>query len=88
MAGALLIPHVSAMMDLIRRALEDEDKTEAALKLAVGTIGDLADTFPGGEIKEFLLADWVAVALKNKSRLSSDSKKTMRWAREVSVGQS
>lgn len=72
-------------MDLIRRALEDEDKTEAALKLAVGLIGDLADTFPGGEIKEFLLADWVAIALKNKSRVSSESRKTMRWARDVSV---
>ncbi|KAF8513401.1 armadillo-type protein [Gautieria morchelliformis] len=81
--SALLIPHISAMMDLIRRALEDEDKTEAAVKLAVGLIGDLADMFPNGEIKEFLLADWVAIALKNKSRLSSDSKKTMRWAREM-----
>lgn len=72
-------------MDLIRRALEDEDRTEAALKLAVGLIGDLADTFPSGEIKEFLLADWVAIALKNKSRVSSESRKTMRWAREASI---
>jgi importin subunit beta-1 len=71
------------MMDLIRRTLEDEDKTEAALKLAIGLVGDLADTFPTGEIKEFLLADWVALALKNKSRVSSESRKTMRWAREV-----
>ena len=74
-------------MDLIRRALEDEDKTDAALKLAVGLIGDLADTFSNGEIKEFLLADWVAIALKNKSRVSSESKKTMRWAREVRITQ-
>lgn len=73
------------MMDLIRRTLEDEDKTEAALKLAIGLVGDLADTFPNGDVKEFLLADWVAFSLKNKSRVSSETRKTMRWAREVSV---
>lgn len=71
------------MMDLIRRTLEDDEKTETALKLSIGLIGDLADTFPNGQIKEFLLTDWVAIALKNKSRVSAETKRTMRWAREV-----
>jgi len=71
------------MLDLIRRTLDDEEKTDAATKLAVGLIGDLADTFPNGQIKEFLLTDWVAAALKNKMRVSAETKKTMRWAREV-----
>jgi len=78
-----LLPHVSAMLDLIRRSLEDEDKTENAIKLGVGLIGDLADTFPNGQIKEFLLTDWIAAALKAKSRVSPETKKTMRWAREM-----
>lgn len=71
------------MMDLIRRTLEDEEKTEASIKLSIGLIGDLADTYPTGQIKEYLLSDWVAVALKTKSRLNPETRKTVRWAREV-----
>lgn len=82
--AALLLPHVSAMLDLVRRTFDDDERTDAAMKLGFGLIGDLADTFPNGQIKEYLLADWIALSLKNKSRLSPETKKTMRWAREVS----
>lgn len=72
------------MLDLVRQIFDDEEKTDTAMKLGFGLIGDLADTFQSGQIKEHLLADWIAISFKNKSRLSLETKKTMRWAREVS----
>ena len=49
-----------------------------------GVIGDLADCFPGGEIKELLLSEWIASELRSKARLPPDVKKNLRWARDVS----
>ncbi|KZT37128.1 ARM repeat-containing protein [Sistotremastrum suecicum HHB10207 ss-3] len=79
----LLLPHVPSMLELIQRTLHDEDRTELGAKSAIGLLGDLADTFPHGQIKDLLLADWIQAQLRAKSRLSPDAKKTLRWAREM-----
>ena len=80
----LLLPHVPAILDLVQRVIADTDTTGESLdKLAYGVIGDLADTFPNGQIKRYLLSEWVALALSSKHRYSSETKKTIRWAREV-----
>lgn len=71
-------------MELIQRCLADEERPESVVKLALGLVGDLADAFPNGEIKAYLLTEWLAQALRQKTRLSGDTKKTVRWAREVS----
>ena len=49
-----------------------------------GLIGDLADSFPNGQLKRLLLQEWFASELRNKRGLSAEAKKTMRWAKEVS----
>lgn len=71
------------ILELIQRCLSDDERTEPLVKLAFGLIGDLADCFPNGEIKGYLLQEWIANELRNKRGLSAEAKKTMRWAKEV-----
>jgi importin subunit beta-1 len=52
-------------------------------KLSYGLLGDVADSFPNGEIKQLLLVNWIASELRSKQRMPQETKKTMRWAREV-----
>jgi hypothetical protein len=71
------------MLKLVRQVYEEEG-TDLTLKTGAGLIGDLAETFANGQLKEFLLRDWVVAMLKTKTR-NADLKKTLRWAREVSM---
>lgn len=79
----MLLNHVQTILELVQRCLADEDRSDSVVKLSLGLVGDLADSFPNGEIKQLLLAEWLAQALRSKARLSSETKKTLRWAREV-----
>ena len=81
--ATLLLPHVQSMLELVQRCLADEERTESLVKMSLGLVGDLADTFAAGQIKRFLLSEWLATALRSKNRYSSETKKTIRWAREV-----
>ena len=80
---SLLLPHTSNILDLIRRCLADEERTDAIVRLSYGLIGDLADSFQQGQMKQLLLQQWLATELRTRSRMSTETKKTMRWAREV-----
>lgn len=53
------------------------------MRLSYGLIGDLADCFPEGSIKQLLLSGWIASELRAKQRMPDETKRTMRWAREV-----
>lgn len=79
----LLIPYVPTILELAHLILEDENSGEPLEKSAFGIIGDLGDAFPNGEIKQFLLQEWLHAQLYNKQRYTSDTKKTIRWAREM-----
>ncbi|KAK0463208.1 armadillo-type protein [Desarmillaria tabescens] len=79
----ILLPHAPAILELIYRCLSDEDRTEPVIKLSYGLLGDLADSFPGGQLKPLLLQSWVASELRTRQRMSPETKKTMRWAREM-----
>jgi importin subunit beta-1 len=82
--AALLLPRVPEILDLVNRSLSDEERTESVVRLSFGLVGDLAETFANGQIKQFLLAEWVGQQLRSKARMSADTKRTARWAREVS----
>ncbi|KAF5353387.1 hypothetical protein D9756_007847 [Leucocoprinus leucothites] len=79
----ILLNHVPSILDLIQRCLKDEDRTDATMRLSYGLLGDLADTFPQGQIKQYLLAPWIANELRSKFKMPGETKKTMRWAREM-----
>ncbi|ETW79902.1 hypothetical protein HETIRDRAFT_459766 [Heterobasidion irregulare TC 32-1] len=79
----LLLPHTRHILELVQTVLADSETGEALEKLAFGVIGDIADAFPNGEAKEFLLVDWLGAALSTKGRYTPETKKTIRWAREM-----
>ena len=80
---SLLLPHAPSIFELLHRCLNDEERTDALMRLCYGLIGDLADCFPSGQLKQLLLANWVAAELRARNRMPEETKKTMRWAREV-----
>jgi len=81
---SLLAPHSQNMLELVHRCLADEERTDSLMRLSYGLIGDLADCFPNGQLKQLLLANWIASELRSRHRMPDETKKTMRWAREVS----
>ena len=81
----LLLPHVQFIMELIQRCLADEERPETVVRLSLGLVGDLAETFPNGEIKQLLLVEWLASILRAKPRFSSETKRTLKWTKEVLV---
>ena len=76
-----------AIFDLLHRTVQDEERTELVFQKAMGLIGDLAEAFPGGEIRDQLLSDWIiSNLLKAKPRgQSAEAKRTIKWAKEVRV---
>lgn len=79
----LLLPHSQSILELIHRCLADEERMDSLMRLSFGLLGDLADCFPNGEIKQLLLANWVANELRSKHRMPAETKKIMRWARDA-----
>ncbi|KIJ60940.1 hypothetical protein HYDPIDRAFT_169967 [Hydnomerulius pinastri MD-312] len=79
----LLLPHSGSILELIQRCLADDERSESTVKLCFGLLGDLADCFPNGQLKQLLLSEWVASELRSKRGMSPETKKTMRWAREM-----
>ena len=45
------------MLELVHRCLADEERTDSLMRLSYGLIGDLADCFPNGQLKQLLLAN-------------------------------
>lgn len=82
--SALLLNHVPSILDLVQRSLNDEDRQDPVTRLSYGLIGDLADAFPGGQLKPLLLQSWIASELRSRQRMPDETRRTMRWAREAS----
>jgi len=81
--AGLLLPYVPSVLELVQKAIADDERTESSFKLALGLIGDLSEIFPNGEIRNLLLAEWIASVLRNKHRVSPETKKTLRWVRKA-----
>lgn len=81
--ASLLLPHSQHILELIHRCLSDEERTDSVMRLSYGLLGDLADSFPDGQLKQLLLSQWVVAELRSKHRMPPETKKTMRWAREM-----
>ncbi|KAG8835928.1 karyopherin beta [Serendipita sp. 399] len=77
----LLLDHIQSIFKFLQ-LVYDDDHSETVLRQCAGLIGDIAETFPNGQLKEVLLQDWVAALVKTKIR-NPDVKKTLRWAREM-----
>jgi len=80
---SLLIPHSQNVLELVHRCLADDERTDSIMRLCYGLIGDLADCFPNGQLRQLLLASWIASELRSRHRMPDETKKAMRWAREM-----
>ncbi|KAF9516651.1 hypothetical protein BS47DRAFT_619973 [Hydnum rufescens UP504] len=83
--GRLILQYVPSIFDLLRRTVQDEERTELVFQKAMGLIGDLAEAFPNGEIRDQLLSDWIiSNLLKAKPRgQTAEAKRTIKWAKEM-----
>ncbi|GAA5945153.1 karyopherin beta [Sporobolomyces koalae] len=81
----VLLPYIGGVFGFLHLALTDQDRTETILRSAIGVIGDLAEAFPNGQLREPLSSPWVAEILKaGRTKLGgSETKKVTKWAREM-----
>lgn len=82
---AILLPYIDSIFTFLHLILTDQDRTEVILRSSIGLIGDLAEAFPRGELKEILKSDWVAECLKSgRTKMGgAETKKVAKWAKEV-----
>lgn len=87
LSTAVLLPYVPSILNFLQLAIEDEDRSEAVMRGGLGLIGDLCETFPRGEIREFLLREWITTALKSGrgKGMSAETRKTAKWTKDVSA---
>ncbi|KAF9580070.1 karyopherin beta [Lunasporangiospora selenospora] len=78
-------PHLQHVFEFLSTVYNDPERSDNVLRSMIGLIGDLADSFPGGDIKMFLTADWVSACLKEGrgSRQPGVTKEVARWAKEM-----
>ncbi|GAA5845418.1 hypothetical protein JCM11251_005067 [Rhodosporidiobolus azoricus] len=81
----LLLPYIGGIFSFLHLTLTDQDRTEAILRSAIGLLGDLAEAFPNGQLKEPLSSPWVADVLKaGRTKMGgAETKKVAKWAREM-----
>ncbi|KAI8354340.1 armadillo-type protein [Mortierella sp. GBAus27b] len=85
-SSALLGPHLVHMFEFLATVYSDPERSDNLLRSMIGLIGDLADSFPGGEIKTFLQQDWITQCLKegrSSRQQSVTTKEVARWAKEM-----
>ncbi|CAB11082.1 Importin subunit beta-1 [Schizosaccharomyces pombe] len=80
----LIQPYVHSMFTLLNMITADPECSESLTRAALGLLGDLAESFPKGELKSYFAADWVAALLNSgKTKISSQQTKDLaRWATE------
>ncbi|KAJ4360452.1 karyopherin Kap95 [Didymosphaeria variabile] len=81
----LLVQYLDSIFELLRIVQLDSNRTEALLRSSCGVIGDIAEAFPNGDIKEYFRHDFLT-AMTRETRANQDftnrTRDTARWARE------
>lgn len=87
----VLLNHVNSIFTFLHLCLTDQDRTEHILKSSIGLIGDLAEAFPNGQLREALNSAWITDILKQgrtKHSGGPETRKVAKWAKEVSYSTS
>ncbi|KWU40980.1 ARM repeat-containing protein [Rhodotorula sp. JG-1b] len=81
----VLLPYIADIFTFLHLALTDQDRTESILRSAIGLLGDLAEAFPNGQLKEPLSSPWVGELLRaGRTKMGgAETKKVAKWAREM-----
>jgi importin subunit beta-1 len=83
---ALLAPHLPHLFEFMSTVYNDPERSDALLRNICGLLGDLAESFPGGEIKPLLISEWVNQCLKegrSSRQNSATTREVARWAKEM-----
>ncbi|CAG8604106.1 16120_t:CDS:10 [Acaulospora morrowiae] len=82
----LLLRYIEQIFSFLNMTWNDHEKTEIIIRSMIGLIGDLAEAFPNGQIKQWFQYDCVTQVLKegrNNRSLPNGTREVTRWAREV-----
>ncbi|EPY52762.1 karyopherin Kap95 [Schizosaccharomyces cryophilus OY26] len=80
----LIQPYIHSMFALLHMITKDRERTESLTRAALGLLGDLAESFSGGQLKEYFAADWITELLNSgKTKFCTQQTKDIaRWATE------
>ncbi|KAK4164180.1 armadillo-type protein [Cladorrhinum sp. PSN259] len=81
----VLKQYVNTIFELLNVIANDQNRSEALMRAAMGVIGDLADAFPHGQLADGFRQDWLMALIKetrSNREFSSRTIETARWARE------
>ncbi|PIA18762.1 ARM repeat-containing protein [Coemansia reversa NRRL 1564] len=83
--AALVLGQVQSMMGFMSYVYNDPTRSEDVTKAMIGLLGDLADSFPGGEIRDYLRVDWIQALIKEgrAAPRGSSVRVISRWARDM-----
>lgn len=76
------VPHIFQLLGLIAN---DLNRSESLMRASMGVIGDLADTYPNGELVDAFRQDWLTAMIKETKtnrEFQPRTIETARWARE------
>ncbi|KAJ2583143.1 karyopherin Kap95, partial [Coemansia sp. RSA 1836] len=81
----LVLSQAQGILGFMNAVFIDEARSEDVTKTMIGLLGDLADAFPNGEIRDYLRADWIQVLIKQgrTGPRGSSIREHTRWAREM-----
>ncbi|KAJ5614651.1 hypothetical protein N7528_008305 [Penicillium herquei] len=80
-----LQPFVESIFQLLHIISQEGNRSEGLMRSAMGVLGDLADSFPNGELAAYFRNDWVTTLVREtrSTRQYSDRTiETARWTRE------
>ncbi|KAK6353022.1 karyopherin beta [Orbilia brochopaga] len=83
--ATVLVPYVQSIFEFLNMIAQDQNRTEALLRSAMGVLGDLADAFPNGEFAQLFRSEWIMPMIKDiraNREFSSRTHDTTRWAKE------
>ncbi|KAJ2497903.1 karyopherin Kap95 [Coemansia sp. RSA 1972] len=81
----LILSQVQSIIGFMNFVYNDQTRSDDVTKGMIGLLGDLADAFPGGEIREYLRADWIQALIREgrSSARGTSLRVISRWARDM-----
>ncbi|KAJ2844972.1 karyopherin Kap95 [Coemansia brasiliensis] len=81
----LIHSHVQSIMGFMNFVYSDQTRSDDVTKAMIGLLGDLADAFPSGQIREFLQGEWIQALIREgrSSARGSSLRVVSRWARDM-----
>ncbi|KAJ2355276.1 karyopherin Kap95, partial [Coemansia sp. RSA 2618] len=81
----LIQSQMQSIMGFMSFVYNDQTRSEDVTKGMIGLLGDLADAFPAGEIRDFLRADWIQALIREgrTGARGSSIRVLSRWTRDM-----